>query len=110
MQADTASRTAQYMALYRAMETLRSRRKRLFSDPYAITFLSMGLKIITRLSAVPFLNRWIYGKVRERIPGAFSSGIARTKYIDDLLLQAVHNGVQQVLILGAGFDTRALRL
>ena len=39
-----------------------------------------------------------------------SSGIARTKYIDDLLLRTIHDGVKQVIILGAGFDTRALRL
>ncbi|HUP10584.1 MAG TPA: SAM-dependent methyltransferase [Niastella sp.] len=39
-----------------------------------------------------------------------SSGIARTRYIDDLLLQTVQHNIQQVIILGAGFDTRALRL
>jgi methyltransferase (TIGR00027 family) len=52
----------------------------------------------------------VQGIIRRKIPGALSSGLARTKYIYDLLKQAVDKGVQQVLILGAGFDTRALRL
>ena len=35
---------------------------------------------------------------------------ARTRFIDDVLVQALHDGVQQVVILGAGFDCRAYRL
>lgn len=34
---------------------------------------------------------------------------ARTKYFDDALLHALRSGVRQVVILGAGFDTRAYR-
>lgn len=36
--------------------------------------------------------------------------LIRTKFIDEKLQQAVENGAQQVVILGAGFDTRAYRL
>jgi hypothetical protein len=48
--------------------------------------------------------------IQKKIPGALSSGIARTRYIDDLLELTVEQGIQQVIIPGAGFDTRALRL
>ena len=48
--------------------------------------------------------------INRKSAGALSSGIARTKLIDDLLQQTILNGVKQVIILGAGFDTRALRL
>lgn len=34
----------------------------------------------------------------------------RTRYIDDCLMQALDRGVRQVVILGAGLDTRAARL
>jgi len=44
------------------------------------------------------------------MPGALASGLARTIYIDDLLKKTLKAGAQQVIILGAGFDTRALRL
>ena len=38
------------------------------------------------------------------------SMLARTRFIDEALRRAVDNGATQVVILGAGFDTRAYRL
>ena len=38
MKTDTPSRTAQYMALFRAIESVRSKNQRLFYDPYAVNF------------------------------------------------------------------------
>lgn len=110
MKADKTSRTAQYMALFRALETKRPENNRLFSDPYALNFLDSKLRLATRLSQYPFFRNYIQNTIQKKIPGAFSSGIARTKYIDDLLQKAIQDGVKQVIILGAGFDTRALRL
>jgi methyltransferase (TIGR00027 family) len=110
MKEDKASRTAQYMALFRALETARPKGSRLFNDPYAISFLDKGLKRATQLSKIPFIRTLVHNIIHRKIPGALSSGLARTKYIDELLLYAVNNGVEQVLILGAGFDTRGLRL
>jgi len=98
------------MALFRAIETVRPSHKRLFADPYAAIFLDGGLKRAIKLSTLPFIGRLIPKIIQSKGPGALSSGIARTKYIDDLLEQTIRNGVRQVIILGAGFDTRALRL
>lgn len=98
------------MALFRAIETVRPARKRLFADPYAILFLDDGLKRAVKISRLPLIGRVISKIIQKKGPGALSSGIARTKYIDDLLQQTVCNGVKQIIILGAGFDTRALRL
>lgn len=109
MKKHTASRTARYMALFRALETKRAHDK-LVSDPYAINFLDKNLKLATQLSGMPIIRSIIHRIIQRRIPGAYSSGIARTRYIDELLQQAVNQGVEQVIILGAGFDTRALRL
>ena len=110
MKANTASRTAQYMALFRAIETVQPPHKRLFADPYAAIFLDDWLKRAIRLSTLPLLGRLIPKIIQSKGPGALSSGIARTKYIDDLLYQTIRDGAKQVIILGAGFDTRALRL
>lgn len=98
------------MAFFRAIETLRPSDKRLFADPYATIFLGDRLKKVTKLSILPVIGRLIPKMIQNKGPGALSSGIARTKYIDDLLHQTIRNGVRQVIILGAGFDTRALRL
>jgi methyltransferase (TIGR00027 family) len=44
------------------------------------------------------------------IPGMTHHYLFRKKLIEDQLLQAIADGVQQVIILGAGFDTLALRM
>jgi len=41
--------------------------------------------------------------------GIYEYVIARTKLLDECYLDALENGFQQVVILGAGFDTRSLR-
>ena len=110
MQKNNPSRTAQYMALFRAIETVRPSQKRLFNDPFAMIFLDNKLKLTVKISSIPFLRRLIFKIIQNKAPGALSSGIARTKYIDDLLEQTIADGVKQVIILGAGYDTRALRL
>lgn len=110
MKIDKTSRTAQYMALFRALETERDPSDKLFSDPYAIHFLETKLRFAVRMSKFSIIRKYINKSIQKQIPGAFSSAIARTKYIDDLLHSTIAKGVQQVIILGAGFDTRALRL
>jgi methyltransferase (TIGR00027 family) len=110
MKAHTPSRTAQYMALFRAIENERPSEKKLFSDRFAILFLDFGLKVATKFSGLPIIGSIIPQIIHHKALGALSSGTARTKYIDDLLQQTIRDGIQQVLILGAGFDTTALRL
>ncbi|OIV41994.1 class I SAM-dependent methyltransferase [Flavobacterium johnsoniae] len=110
MKAERTSRTAQYMAFFRALETQRNINDRLFLDPYAVHFLDSKLRWAARLSKYSIVSKYISNTINKKIPGALSSGIARTKYIDELLQKAISNGAQQVIILGAGFDTRAVRL
>jgi len=110
MKVSKTSRTAQYMAFFRALETKRNENERLFSDPYAIHFIDSKLRLAVNLSPYSFFRKYISSIINKKIPGALSSGIARTKYIDSLLENAISKGVEQVIILGSGFDTRAVRL
>ena len=110
MKKDTPSRTAQYMALFRAIESVRSKNQRLFYDPYAVNFLDRGLKLVVKSSSIPLIGDITTKIIERQAPGAFSSGVARTRYIDDLLKKTIKNGVKQVIIFRAGFDTRSLRL
>jgi methyltransferase (TIGR00027 family) len=110
MKENSASFTAEMMALYRAMETRRPEAQRLFTDPYASCFLGPRLRLASWIAAFPTGERWLYRYMQHRIPGALASGIARTRYIDDLLERRLQGGIKQVILLGAGFDTRAMRL
>jgi methyltransferase (TIGR00027 family) len=105
-----ASRTAEYMALFRALESSRPASRRLFEDPLARHFLSPLLALVARVSAVPVLGSLVSWFIDHRWPGASSSAVARTRFIDDAVTTCLEDHIEQVVILGAGFDARAYRL
>ena len=104
----SASRTAAYMALFRALET--RRRGGVFEDPYAERFLPASLRVVAAGARLPPIREGVSRYIDRRWPGARTSAVARTRAIDDLLVEAVREGVRQVVLLGAGYDTRALRM
>jgi len=110
MQAGQASRTAEYMALFRALEGSLPAGRRLFEDRYARRFLSGGLAVAADLARVPGLAGLECRFIDRRWPGVRTSAVARTRVIDDRVVAAAAGGTRQVVILGAGFDARAFRL
>ena len=104
------SRTAAYVALYRALETTEPRRRPLFEDRYARTFLPRSLGLALRVARVPGIRDLLVRYADSRAPGARTSAIARTAYIDDTVRSAVGAGVRQLVLLGAGYDCRAHRM
>jgi methyltransferase (TIGR00027 family) len=108
-----SSFTAETMALQRAFESHRPSQSRLFSDPYADAFLRPWMRWLATASGVPIL-RGVATRLFDAKtgPGPRPSAIIRTRVIDDALVDIVahHRGRSQVVILGAGFDTRAYRL
>src|SRR5262245_17489885 len=98
------------MALFRALESSRPERRRLFVDPHASSFLAWPLTTVPRLAAVPGLGRLVPWIIDWRVPGARSSAVARTRFIDDAITTAFGRGAEQLVTLGAGFDSRAYRL
>lgn len=104
-----ASLTAEYMALFRALESSRAAGSRLFNDPFAAIFLHEWRAWLCRI-ARSFAGRLLVERFLDRAaPGARAAGIARTRWIDDQVAAALETATQLVL-LGAGFDTRAYRL
>jgi methyltransferase (TIGR00027 family) len=104
------SSTAQNMAAFRALESGRPAGERLFCDPFARRFLPASQRALLAVASVPPLRALIECYADGRAPGARTSAIARTRLIDDWLRDEVAVGARQVVLLGAGFDCRALRL
>jgi methyltransferase (TIGR00027 family) len=105
------STTAELMALFRALESVRRpAAARLFEDPWAAGFLRPSLRAAVWVAGLPVVGGLVSRAIDARFPGARSSGVARTRWIDDELRAALAAGARQVAILGAGFDARALRL
>jgi methyltransferase (TIGR00027 family) len=110
MREGKASRTAEYVALFRAIESSLPAHRRLFEDPFARRFLRPSLAFVAALCRVPGAADFVSGFIDRRWAGARSSAVARTRFIDDALGAALARGIDQVVILGAGFDSRAYRL
>ena len=105
-----ASRTAEQNALFRALESSLPPSERLFEDPFARVFLKRPLRTVARLAEVPGLRRFVPWYIDTRWPGVRTSVVARTKLIDDAITTALAQHIEQLVILGAGFDSRAYRL
>lgn len=94
----TVSDTAYAIAFIRAQEAELPEGERLFEDPCARIFAAAGEHAkegIERFLSLPF----------------FRDGIRlRTRHIDDVVRDAVLRGTRQLVLMGAGFDARALRL
>lgn len=94
----TVADTAYSIAQIRADEDRLPEADRLFVDPYARVFAAAGehaREATARFLALPF----------------FAEAIRlRTRFNDDAVRAALGSGARQVVLMGAGFDMRALRI
>jgi methyltransferase (TIGR00027 family) len=94
------------MALSRAIEARRPAEERICFDPLAERFLDSVYRLL--LVAAPL--RTAVERIIERLfPGHHDYVLVRTRYLDDFLIAQLGRGARQVVILGAGFDSRAYR-
>ena len=100
----TKDGTAQGVAKQRLIETIAGPDKRVINDPYADKFM-MGAGLMKLMGHK--LNVWLAEKLA---PGFHEHIISRTRFIDDLIEKSAKEGVEQYVILGAGYDSRAHRL
>lgn len=110
MRAGYASHTAEHNALFRALESSLPARRRLFEDRLARAFLTWPLNLVARLAVLPGLREFVGWFIDTRWPGVRSSVVARTALIDDAITACVDEGAAQLVILGAGYDSRPYRL
>lgn len=96
--------TAQGVAKQRLIESLAKPDRRIIYDPYAKNFV-LGANIIKLMGHR--LSVWLGNKI---IPGMHEHLISRTRYIDDLIEKSAFANIEQYVILGAGYDSRAHRL
>lgn len=106
-----ASRAATYLALLRAIESNRHKNKRLLYDPYAKLFLTPRYKLVEFLTRIPFMNSFARWYIDRYWTGALTCCSARTRLVDVMMVNTVQDeGINQVIMFGAGYDTRSLRL
>jgi methyltransferase (TIGR00027 family) len=88
--------TAAPVAWIRHQESSRPKAERLFNDPYAQLFDdNLSSEVMEMFTSMPFFAEHIR---------------LRTRYIDETVRTVLANGVRNIVLVGAGFDSRALRM
>jgi methyltransferase (TIGR00027 family) len=104
------SATAEAVALMRAVENRRPERERIVSDPFAHLFLSRRThRLVGPAASVRPVRDLI---ARNAIGSVETFVLCRHRFIDEHLAAALQLGpdtAEQVVILGAGYDSRAYR-
>ena len=95
-----ASTTAQGIAFARALESGKPADERICYDPLARRLISPVFYLFCKFFA---------GYAERKGPGVLGFLVARCRYIDDYLQACLEAGLDQLVILGAGLDSRAYR-
>ena len=107
MAQQTVSRTALGAVVCRLIEQYQPESNRLFVDPVAKEMVGGTIRLMMGLK---FMRNFTAQQTDAVAPGIYGAQICRTRCIDDVVVAALAQGIQQVVILGAGYDTRPYRL
>lgn len=102
MRKNQTSISAMGIAALRAVESEKPESERICYDPYARQFLPGWFYHLTR-----FFLQTGYAEWRGKGVAGFLA--ARDRYIDDYLGRCLEEHIDQLVILGAGYDSRAYR-
>lgn len=105
---ENASKMAEEIAFHRVVEMFMPEDERIFGDPYAIRFVNP--EMLEYLAKNPVEAQKKSEELEKLFPGVHNSIVARVKYFDDFVEKLANEGLEQLVILGAGYDTRAYRI
>lgn len=105
---EAPSKTAELVCFIRAADAREPPQRRIVGDEYAELFLSpLSRAALSTWRIAGTVNRW----AGDLSPGVSAFVLARHRFIDEALRAAADGGpLAQVVLLGAGYDTRAHRL
>ncbi|MBU1013494.1 MAG: SAM-dependent methyltransferase [Bacteroidetes bacterium] len=101
-----ASHTALMAVIHRFLATYDNRIKDKGPDNLAFVFLPPKARFFLRFA---FFRTVITKKLQKKVPGSYEYITARTNFFDEIFISAAKSSIDQIVFLGAGFDTRAIR-
>ena len=108
--AGPGSKTALVVAGHRFDESQKPEDERICYDPYAVHFVTPEVRELNKdpLKVKAMLES--LGALGPLLLGIGNSTRARVRYFDDFVKKSIDEGLEQLVILGAGYDTRAYRI
>lgn len=108
MEKTKPSKMAELIALHRVAESAFPEGERICYDPYAVHFVDQETLRFARKN--PEKTKAMREHYERLFPGIGNSIRARVRYFDDFVKASIDKGMEQLVILGAGYDTRAYRI
>jgi methyltransferase (TIGR00027 family) len=99
--------TALGAAVCRLIEQSLPEETRLFNDPVVKDLVGTPIRVLMQFES---LRKFTLKQTDAIMQGIYGVQICRTRFIDDAVEGALSQGIAQVVILGAGLDTRPYRL
>jgi methyltransferase (TIGR00027 family) len=100
------SETALFAALRRNIAHKDYQNKKFGPDEFAEYFLPPHFRFFLKFQKIRINTK---NKLNAYLPGLNEYMIARTAYFDKLFVEALNNKIPQIVLLGAGYDSRAYR-
>ena len=100
------SETALFAALYRAVANKEVNNERLGPDYLAEYFLPSHFRFFIKFKKI---RSKVISKNHKLTPGVYEYMLARTAFFDSVFIDALNQDIPQIVLLGAGYDTRAYR-
>jgi len=107
MAQERAGNTALGAAICRLIEQYQPEEKRLFNDQVVKYLLNTPIRMLMQFSS---MRKYTIKQTDAIMQGIYGAQVCRTRFIDDAVQSALSQGIEQLMILGAGFDTRPYRL
>ena len=101
-------KTAEGIAIHRFTESQRPEGERICYDPYAVYFLSP--ETLEFRAHNPDKVKAAQEQYERFFPGLGNSIRAKVRYFDDFIKKSIDEGLEQLIILEAGYDSRAYRI
>ena len=108
MESAPPSSTAEWVAAFRAAEAILPGDRSIYRDPDARLFVRDSK--LRSLIARPRRARVALAVIDAVTPGLAGQAFVRYRYFDELLATMLDDGLDQVVVLGAGYDATGLRL
>lgn len=101
------NRTALGAAICRLIEQYQPQGTRLFIDPVVKALVGRSVQFLMQLGVMRALTIKQMDAITK---GIYGTQVCRTRYIDNAVQTALAQGNNQLVLLGAGYDTRPYRL
>src|SRR5437899_8968233 len=99
--------TALGAATCRLIEQSQPKKTRLFHDPVVKDLVGTLIRVLMQFVG---MRTFTIKQTDAIMPGIYGAQICRTRFLDEAVEKALSQGIGQVIILGAGLDTRPYRL